>query len=318
MKWIKMNGDGWIYAPSGKHGFDASHCHKPTPVIIDDETVRVFFGVRDNNSKTRTTFIDLDINDLTHVKYIHDKPVLDLGTIGAFDDSGANVSSIVKVGNFLYMYFIGWNPSTTVHTRNSIGLAVSMDNGLTFNRMYTGAVLDRTKDEPFYTGAVDVIKQGDIWKMWYTSGSAWEIINGKPEIHYHIKYATSLDGIDWRRDNISCIPPQNSIEATARPSVIYDIASPIPYKMWYSRRDIVDFRSDKKHQYRAGYAESLNGINWIRKDDEVGIDISETGWDSEAIAYPYVIKLKNNFYMFYNGNSFGKTGFGIAELQGEM
>jgi len=38
------------------------------------------------------------------------------------------------------MYFIGWNPSTTVHTRNAIGLAISDDNGQTFTRAYEGAV----------------------------------------------------------------------------------------------------------------------------------------------------------------------------------
>ena len=55
MKWVKK---GLIYSPSGKYGFDVSHCHKPTPLIIDNDTVRVYFGVRDENSKSRTTFID--------------------------------------------------------------------------------------------------------------------------------------------------------------------------------------------------------------------------------------------------------------------
>jgi len=139
MKWIKQ---GHIYCPRGKNGFDLSHCHKPTPLVLDDKIIRIYFGVRDKNNITRTTFIDIDINKLDNILYIHNKPVLDIGKIGAFDDSGANVSSIVRVKNEIYMYYIGWNPSTTVHTRNSIGLAVSCDNGLTFNRMYDGSILD--------------------------------------------------------------------------------------------------------------------------------------------------------------------------------
>jgi hypothetical protein len=154
MKWIKK---GLIYCPSGKHGFDFSHCHKPTPLIFGD-IVRVYFGVRDKNSKTRTTFIDLDRYDLNKIKYIHDRPVLDLGKMGAFDDSGANVCSTMINDNQIYMYFIGWNPSTTVHTRNSIGIAVSRDNGFSFERMYDGPILDRNKEEPYYTGAVFVLK----------------------------------------------------------------------------------------------------------------------------------------------------------------
>jgi predicted GH43/DUF377 family glycosyl hydrolase len=57
---------------------------------------------------------------------------------------------------------------------------------------------------------------------------------------------------------------------------------------------------------------SHDGIHWERKDDETGITVSEKGWDSEAIAYPYCIKVKNKWIMFYNGNGFGKTGFGYA------
>jgi hypothetical protein len=313
MNWIKK---GLIYCPSGLHGFDVSHCHKPTPLILDEHTVRVYFGVRDSSVKSRTTFVDLDINDLSKVLYVHDKPTLDLGKIGTFDDSGNNVCSVVRVGELIYMYFIGWNPSTTVHTRNSIGMAISKDNGLTFERPYDGSILDRTKDEPYYTGAVDVMKDGDHWKMWYTSGSEWKILNGKPEIYYHIKYATSENGIDWSRNNISCIKPKTELEATARPSVLKEIIDGKElYRMWYSRRDLLDFRIDKKHDYRAGYAESLDGINWNRLDEQVGIDVSPEGWDSNAIAYPYVIRIKNQLVMFYNGNGFGKTGFGYAVLE---
>jgi hypothetical protein len=310
MKWIKK---GLIYCPSGQHGFDFSHCHKPTPLIIDNDIVRIYFGVRDKNCKSRTTFIDLNRRNLNQIKYIHDRPVLDLGKIGAFDDSGVNVCSIVRNNNEIYMYFIGWNPSTTVHTRNSIGIAVSRDNGFSFERMYDGAVLDRNKEEPYYTGAVFVLKNVNKtgYKMWYTSGTEWKMVNGKPEIYYHIKYAISQNGVDWVRKNISCIKPNTPHEVTARPSVIFENGI---YKMWYSRRNIIDFRTDFKHGYRAGYAESKDGINWIRLDELVGIDISKEidDWDSKSIAYPYVINIDEQLVMFYNGNGFGKTGFGYA------
>jgi len=106
------------------------------------------------------------------------------------------------------------------------------------------------------------------------------------------------------------------LEATARPSVLKEwVNGQEIYRMWYSRRDLLDFRIDKKHDYRAGYAESLDGINWNRMDDQVGIDVSPEGWDSNAIAYPYVIRIKDQLVMFYNGNGFGKTGFGYAVLE---
>ena len=305
MKWVKK---GLIYCPQGKHGFDVTHAHKPTPLLIDKSTVRVYFGTRDIQGRTRTTFIDLEADNLSNIKYIHDRPVLDLGKIGTFNDCGVNVSSLVWYNDVLLMYYIGWNPSTTVPTRNAIGLAVSYDRGVTFQRLYDGPILDRNKEEPYYTGAVDVLREGSAWKMWYTSGTEWVMVKGKPEIRYHIKYAESENGIDWCRENVHCILPKNALEVTARPCVIKD---GFLYKMWYSRRDIIDFRTDKNHNYRAGYAESPDGLSWKRLDEKVGIDVSEReDWDSEAIAYPYTLKLQHKWVLFYNGNGFGKTGFG--------
>jgi hypothetical protein len=304
-----------LYSVNNQSDWAWSHCHKPTPIIIDNNTIRVYFGVRSVSGITRTTYVDLDASnpfDLT-VKYIHNKPVFDIGKIGTFDDSGANVSSIVQHDGKLYMYYIGWNPSTTVHTRNSIGVVVSNDNGNTFNRLYDGSILDRTKDEPYYTGAVDVIKENNLWRMWYTSGREWKIINNKPEIQYYIKYAESENGIDWVRNNIDCILPFNEFEATARPSVIFDNNM---FKMFYSKRRIDNFRDISDKGYRVGYAESSDGINWERKDNLVsGFDISSTGWDSDTIAYPYLLNFKGLWLCFYNGNGFGRTGFGYAIIE---
>jgi hypothetical protein len=309
--WIKK---GLLYCPKGDNQFDYSHCHKPTPLIISDSIIRVYFGVRDKNSITRTTYVDLDSTDINNLKvsYIHDLPVLDTGTIGAFDDSGANVCSVLRVNNLIYMYYIGWNPSTTVHTRNSIGLAISEDLGVTFKRAFTGSVLDRNHIEPFYTGAIDVLFYNNTFKTWYTSGLEWIRINGKPEISYHIKYATSINGYEWERNNIICIKPMHLFEVSARPCVIVEDNL---YKMWYSKRNIDGFRVDNQKGYNGGYAESLDGVNWTRKDEEFGLIRSLSGWDSDAIAYPYVLKYKNKKIMFYNGNSFGKTGFGYAILE---
>jgi hypothetical protein len=303
------NKHGLIYAPSGAHGFDQSHCHKPTPLQVDEQTLRLYFGTRCAKGQTRTTFVDVDAQAPGRVIYVHDRPVLDLGKIGAFDDSGANVSCVIRVGERVFMYFIGWNPSTTVHTRNAIGLAISDDNGQTFTRTFDGAVLDRSKNEPYYTGAVDVMNTDDGFLMWYTSGSAWKLINGKPEIFYHIKFAHSRDGIDWVRDDVTCIPPAHEFEATARPNVVWRDGL---FHMWYSRRDLREFRLDPKRGYRGGYATSTDGRQWQRRDEELGLDVSASGWDSDAIAYPYVLPQGTRDLLFYNGNGFGRTGMGWA------
>jgi hypothetical protein len=59
----------------------------------------------------------------------------------------------------------------------------------------------------------------------------------------------------------------------------------------------------------------VDGINWIRKDSEVGITVSTYGWDSDMICYPCVLDIKARRYVFYNGNHMGATGFGYAILE---
>lgn len=303
--WYKR---GFIFCPDGSSDLLHSHAHKPTPLQLDEDRVRVFFGARSRAGQTRTTYIDISAHDPEAVLDASMPVVLDLGKIGAFDDCGANVSSILDLGDRIYMYFIGWNPGTTVHTRNAIGVAVSLDRGNTFTRLYDGAILDRTKDEPYYTGAVDVIHTGEQFEMWYTSGLDWQRVNGKPEINYHIKRAISDDGINWQRDNRLCLPDYALGEVTARPSVI---KSGDDYTMWFSKRNFKNFRTDASSMYRAGFATSGDGIHWRRDDAQAGLMTSQEGeWDSQAIAYPYVRKVNDKYLMLYNGNGFGQSGFG--------
>ncbi|AUN95515.1 hypothetical protein C0099_11600 [Pseudazoarcus pumilus] len=194
--------------------------------------------------------------------------------------------------------------------RNAVGVAISEDGGYSFRRMFEGPVLDRTRNEPYYVGAAEVFREGNHWKCYYTCGNEWKVIDGKPEIDYQIKYATSHDGIEWHRDNLQVIRPEHDFEVCARPSVWWRDGL---YHMLFSRRSMAGFRVEADQGYRAGYARSSDGIMWQRHDSETGLDPSADGWDSEGIAYPYHFELFGRELLIYNGNQFGRSGFGIAE-----
>ena len=141
----------------------------------------------------------------------------------------------------------------------------------------------------------------------------WTEVDGRFEPVYAIKYASSSDGICWQRPNEICIPQQHELEAFSRPCVIRKDGK---YCMWFCCRDSYDYR-DGKGSYRMGYAESIDGETWIRKDEKSGISVSEEpdDWDSKMICYPYIINIKGKYFLFYNGNGFGQSGFGYAEWQ---
>lgn len=308
MRWTKR---GLIFSASGQHDWMLHHAAVPVADRISDDIVRIYFGCRDNQNRTRTSFIEAAADDPSRVLYVHDRPVLDLGQLGTFDDSGAMPSCIVSRGTRKYLFYIGWNRSVTVPYRNAIGVAVSNDGGWTFERVGAGPILDRTAEEPYFCASPFCLYEEPRWKLWYASGTGWVVVAGAPEPIYQIKYAESADAVHWRRNSTVCIPYTFDGEANARPFVVNDHGR---YRMWYCYRGSNGYRNDKAQSYRMGYAESSDGVAWERKDGEVGIDRSDAGWDSLMIEYPWIYEHAGTKYMLYNGNGFGETGFGYAVL----
>ena len=305
--WIKK---GRIFDPSHSDmAWIKSHAALPTTLLIDKDTVRIYFSTRDEQGRSVPTFLEAQADNPKNIKYIHSKPILPLGKLGTFDDNGIMPSSLVKKGGDLYLYYIGWNPQQTVSYRLSIGLAVSKDGGLNFEKISQGPICDRSIDEPFFNTAPCVLKTSEEWKMWYVSCTKWEIINNWPEPYYHIKYATSKNGINWNKTGIVCIDYDKFADAYGKPFVYFDKGI---YKMFYSFRSARGYRDNKNQSYRLGYAESHDGITWKRQDNEAGITTSDDGWDSTMIEYCSIYEHQNRLHMIYNGNGFGDSGFGWA------
>lgn len=299
MKWEKMN----FCFSIEKYVPNCSYIRGAVPFAYDlkNGLHRIYYTARDKSNRSHIFYLDMNLDSL-EIVYINKKPIIAPGELGCFDDSGAMMSWITDVGNEHYLYYIGWNLGITVPFRNSIGLAVSSD-GVKFKKMFSGPIMDRCNTEPHFCASSCVIKQENIFKMWYLSCTGWAIVDGLPRHRYHIKYAESKDGINWIRTGRVAIDYKNESEyAISRPCVITENGL---YKMWYSYRG---------NTYRIGYAESENGIDWTRKDDEAGIDISTNGFDSDMVEYPFVFSYKEKYYMLFNGNKYGLTGFGLAVM----
>lgn len=305
MRWVKQ---GCIFRVDGQLPWMVSHAAVPLPRLLDDARLRIYFGPRDAEGRTRIAFLDVDAVDPTRVLELHDRPALDLGRLGTFDDSGAMPGSLVSVGDDLYLFYIGWNRGVSVPYRNAIGLAVSTDGGVSFSRVHDGPVVDRNAREPYFTTTPYVMLENGTWRMWYASATGWTTVDGRPEPVYVIKYAESADAVTWRRDDVTCIVPRSPDEASTRPWVVRDSDT---YRMWYCFRGIRGYRHNRQ-SYRIGYAESSDGVSWTRKDEHAGIAVSDNGWDCEMVAYPSVYQYRGTSHLLYNGNGFGTTGMGHA------
>jgi predicted GH43/DUF377 family glycosyl hydrolase len=302
MKWQKR---GLVYVPTGEQWWAKSHAFIPTAEVLEDR-IRVYFTSLDVNKFGRIGYVEVDIEKPSKILFLTNEPVLDIGILGTFDDCGVNASCVVNVKDKKYLYYIGWQRVERVPYMLFSGLAISLDGGKSFERYSNAPVLDRTPSESFSRSAPFVFIDRGLFKTWYWSCTNWSVENGW--VHYNnvIKYAESTDGINWKSTNDICIAPDGKEDySVGRPWVIKDGGI---HKMWYSIRS-------KTKPYSMGYAESMDGLNWVRKDNEVGIDTSEAGWDSGMICFPCVVDAKGKRYMFYNGNRHGETGFGYAVLE---
>jgi hypothetical protein len=301
MRWRKL---GAVFCPSGQADWMQSHAAVPIAERLDSSHYRIYFSTRDRENRSFTGFVVVDINNPQKILDVSLQPILSPGALGEFDDSGAMGSWIATFRGKRYFYYIGWNLGVTVPFRNSIGLAIDDSEGA-FKRFASGPIVDRSMQEPHFCASCCVIPGEDVWRMWYLSCTGWTRAAGKALHNYHIKYAESSDGIHWRREGLISIDYADSAEyAISRPSVLADKDG---WKMWYSHRG---------DSYRIGYAESEDGVAWRRRDAKVGIDVSQAGWDSEMIEYPFVFDHDGQRMMLYNGNGYGKTGFGLALLEG--
>ena len=278
----------------------ATHAALPVIEPVREGVWNLYLSLRDERGRARIGRTQLTV-DAPALTPLEPDPVLDLGSLGAFDDSGVVTSSLVRQGDTRYLFYTGWSLGVTVPFYLMAGVAISRGVGK-FERLSPAPLLDRNGFDPFLTASPFVSVEDRRWRMWYVSGSDWTTMpSGEPRHRYNIRYAESDDGRAWRRDGRVCIDYGDATEyAFARPWVVKDADV---YRMWFAVRG---------ERYTVGYAESADGITWARRDAVAGLTPSAQGWDSEMVEYPCVFDYHGIRYLLYNGNDYGRTGVGLA------
>lgn len=302
-KWRKL---GVLYSPLGlnRHPKLLSHAANPLPVLIAGDTYRIFYSGRDADNRSSVGAVDIDIVSRKIIQE-HVNPFFEHGTRESFYADGVSIGNCYQVDDVQYILFMGWQIPDGEHWRGEIGrLIVSPSLTLVLDKPVP--FISRSNIDPISLSYPWVVKtSAQDYSMWYGSTRDWDAGNG--EMLHVINYASSTDGHNWRFEGLGLPYKLNEAQAFSRPSVLGNINT--GFEMWFS------YRSGKGQTYRIGYATSRDGRSWQLALNEVGIDISAGGWDSEMIEYPFVFDHKGQRYMLYNGNGYGKTGFGLAVLE---
>ena len=300
MRWVKL---GQLYSPEvhGRHPKLLSHAANPLPVHLEGDVYRIYYSGRDERNRSSVGAVDVDIIRRQIIQD-HELPFFVHGMDGSFYADGVSIGNCYKVQGKHYMLFMGWQSLPGSHWRGDIGrLEVLKDLTLVLDG--TGPLMTSNKTDPVSLSYpwVEVDSAG-YFRMWYGSTITWDAGNG--EMLHVINQATSFDGNQWDRHGLAIPYELGVAQAFSRPTIARGVGNKI--EMWFS------YRSGSGSQYRIGYATSADGRNWRLALDEAGIDVSTQGWDSEMIEYPFVFDHEGQRYLLYNGNSHGKTGFGLA------
>ena len=123
-----------------------------------------------------------------------------------------------------------------------------------------------------------------------------------------VKHATSEAGRHWKRGELAVPYRMGLAQAFTRPTVAPRADGGLD--MWFSYRD------DIGRTYRIGRATSEDRTTWRLRLHDGGLDVAARGWDCEMVEYPFVLDHGGARYMLYCGNGYGRTGFGLAVMEG--
>ncbi|WPQ32777.1 hypothetical protein [Achromobacter xylosoxidans] len=293
--------------PSGL-SWAVSHASYPTARVLTDDVVRVYFSCRDADNKSHLASVDLGLRD-DHIKRVSEPqgPLLSPGPRGAFDADGVTTSCVIEADGRLLAYYLGWTIGRSAPFTNFIGLATA-PTGATkdvFTRHGAAPIVGRSEINPYTLGYPWVSADAGDWRMWFGSHTFW----GPQglEMEHIVREARSHDGLAW-----TPLPGVTVDLARAADPAEFAVSRPVVLAlkqrklMWYARRN---------PGYQLGFALSDDdGQSWQRHDARVSFESSAASWESEERTYPCVFRCGANYYMLYNGNGYGRTGFGIARL----
>jgi hypothetical protein len=289
-----------------------SHASVPFALHLEGDNFMIYFGARNEKGHSVPFCIKAQIgNGQILLRGEPIGPLMNVGDMGTFDDSGVMPTCVVKHDGAYWMYYIGWNPQVTVSYRLSIGLAISQD-GIHFERYSSAPLMDRSLEEVYFNTAPYVLKGEEGWEMYYVSCTGWKVLEGKTEPQYTVKRAFSNDGIHWNRENKIILDYDDMGEAFGRPCLVnFGAAEKL---LFFSYRKLSGYRNVIGNAYQTAYAQWDDKRKIWQKKYEDTLPLGQPGvWDEQMACYGHVFEHSGIYWMLYNGNDFGKSGFGYAQ-----
>ncbi len=218
-------------------------------------------------------------------------PVIGPGDAGPWDVNGPWARAGVFDGTEYHLYFTGTGedglPNDMGHATSTDGVEWVMDSA---NPVLTRGESGEWDD--FRLDGASVVYDGSSFQMWY-SGSGTDGVE-------RVGYATSPDGSSWTKyegNPVMDVGPEGSWDALlCRPTTV--ILENDMYRMWYWGGRLLG----NELNGHVGYAESEDGIDWIKRPEPVLSPSTHPGaWDPSEVSNPYVVFDGSTYHMWFGG-----------------
>jgi hypothetical protein len=306
------NRRGLVVRPPEGAALWVTHAQAPTQVELHPELWRIYVSGRDRNNLGRIFAVDVAPHRAMAVVKVHTDPVLPLGASGAFDEAGMGPSCALWQDGKILLFYTGALARRDVTYPLSIGLAIS-DDGLAFRRQSEEPIVTTGPEQPLFVSTPWVGPAPEGFQMLYMSGESWVQHETGPSATYNLRRLVSPDLGSWRGPSTLLLGVDDGVtHGLTRPWVSRHRGCGA--WLWFSRRG-ADFRRAGDGAYR------IEGLPFQFDADRIG-EPSEPiqfanppvqgDFDDWMQSYACVASRGEERIMFYNGNDFGRDGFGWA------
>ena len=292
-----------VVGPTASTVGDGDNVDDPTVVKVGTTYYMWYTGYPEDGSAP-AIFLATSADGTTWVRGNSGNPVLQ-GTAGAFDADGVYGADVVYDPTDMLAPYKMWF-SGRHGVFGGIGYASSLD-GLTWTQ-YGGAtpvpVLDHGipgSADSFSAADPSVLKDGSVWKMWYT---------GDDSDKKRIAYATSSDGITWAKGGKVIAPEDPGVSANiqfgAFAPTVWKTAS--GFEMLLTGRKIV---GGGVFQTKIMETSSTDGLVWGGPSPALNPSGTSTNFDFSNLNSPFVLSdpgTSSPYKLYYSGNTIDKNG----------
>ena len=290
--------------PQKRGGLYKSHTSNPTSLFISDNIIRIFFSSRDAKNRSSIFSIDFDLDKKLEIKNSF-KFQFKFNENSKFYSEGVTCASIYSINKKNYLTFMGWVNKPDTHWYGTIGRLL-LDDSFNIRKKSVRILLEKNKTDKVSVSYPYIYNDQKKFIMIYGSTISWE--SKYNEMIHLLNYAVSKNGTYFysNKNLIKGIP--GKAQAFSRPTIFFDDLK--NGHMWFS------YRGGNGDKYKIGYALKTKGSEeWKMNLQKNILTTSENFYETEMVEYPYVFEHKNNLFMLYNGNAYGKTGILLAKLK---